>query len=410
MISAIRTTEHLAVKINVSAPSGPEVQGQGRRPLNVAFLIDNSGSMDGERLTSVKRTLVAARELFIPTDRVTLVTFEDKAAVVADHLLLDEAGISEFYAAIDGIQAKGCTNLSAGFEELLILQQGEAYDAVLLLTDGQINQGITSNVGLRTMRPLSAITALGYGSDHNRILLRDLATASRGAYIFVDAEAILPEAMGLFIGGLRAEVLRDASIQVPSGWTCIEPACTGPSSSYMVGNIVADRDYWVVFKRSGLGQGGQSEEDGPVILSTDKRQQPRVSLHLIPYSDCHELQEQVLRCRVSTAITAASDRMEAGARIDGTLAALAVEFAALSPEMLQRPLVLRMAAQVAEVLDQSTRGPEDRPALLARMSSGAATLSSQRGSNHYSSPCQRTASNQVSSHYSHQSSGQDDPV
>jgi len=167
--------------------------------------------------------------------------------------------------------------------------------------------------------------------------------------------------------------------------------------SYMVGNIVADRDYWVVFKKDG----NATEDDGPIKLVVGGV--TKDSLVAVPYSDCYELQEQVLRCRVSAAITAASDMMEMRAgSIDGTLAALSAEFAALSPEMLMRPLILRMQAQIAEILALgSQHDARDTPvALLARMSSGAATLSSQRGSNHYSSPCQRLASQQVSSHYS----------
>ena len=387
MISAVKNSTHLGVKIHATGSGYTQT-----RALNLAFLIDNSGSMEGGRLAAVKRTLHAARELFISTDQVTMVTFESKAATVADHILLDETGITEFYAAVDSICSAGCTNLSDGFERLVRLQQFSApFDALLLLTDGLVNQGLTSTVALRTMglglcvgSGLTPITAIGYGAEHNRILLRELALHSRGAYVYVDDEDSLPTTMGDFLSGLRTEVLRDASVHVPAGWVCCEAGSTATASNYMVGNIVPDRDYWVIFKKI------SDVEDGVISLTATGH---RESAPMAPYSDCYDLDEQVLRCRVAAAISYASDRMEAGCGLDSSLKELAAEFANLSETMRMRPLILRMQAQIAEIIASSSLlAPAS---LLARMSAGGATLSTQRGDSHYSSPCQRTASQRV---------------
>jgi hypothetical protein len=132
----------------------------------------------------------------------------------------------------------------------------------------------------------------------------------------------------------------------------------------------------------------------------------------VPISACQDLQEQVLRARVSRAIVNASDCMEQRMAIGPEVREIAAEFEALPAEMLCRPLVLRMKAQLAEILDVnpviphgSLPPPPPRlsNALLARMSSGGACLSVQRGVAEdpalFSSSTQRAISSQVQSQY-----------
>ena len=391
MISAIRNTTHIGIKIRAG-----EIPRE--RPINLAFLMDVSDSMAGERLTTVKRTLHAAKSLFKPVDQVTLVTFGDYGVVLADHLLLDEAGLQTFYTKVDAIGTSGCTNLSAGIEALLVTQLGKPlFDAIIVLTDGLVNRGVTSTIGLQTMFTglcSAPITAIGYGANHNRILLRNMALASRGSYVYVDSEALIPMAMGDLISGIRKEVLHGARLIVPPKWICCE---LGPPS--IVGNIVADRDYWVVYQLEG-------DPDDSFVILTDTNGYHE-ELVAITASDCHDLHEQVLRCRVARAIAVAADYMERPTRFMAAtfndIAILNDEFAELPEALLARPLVLRMKAQIAEIMAYSSHESDE---MLARMSSGVAYLSSQRGvttgdpnDQLFSSPCQRQASGQVHSQY-----------
>ena len=389
MLSAIRNSTHLAVKIRASSSAS----GSETKSVNLAILLDTSGSMDGERLDAVKRTLHAARDLFKPTDQITLVTFSDKATTVANHLHMDADGLTQFYVAIDAIKADGCTNLSAGIEQLLLLRTPIPYDTILVLTDGIINGGISSTIGLRTMMAglgSQAIVALGYGADHNRTLLRDLAVRSQGSYTFVDSDEILPIAMGDLIGGLRAELYRNVSIRMPVGWTCCE---LGDG----LGSIVPDRDYWMVFQKM-----SDDAETSPIELISGTTVID--TLDRVPISDCLDLQEQVLRCRVVKALISASDAMERGQPCPTAVSDLTDEFRNLPEGIRSRPLVLRMQAQLAEIVSAAPSS-----SLLARMSSGGAYLSTQRGvtsgsvgdpqEQFFSSPMQRATSTQVQSQY-----------
>jgi len=354
--------------------------------------------MNGERLDCVKKTLRAARGLFEEGDRLSMVTFGSAATVIANNIGVD--GLDDFYRAVDALTTAGGTNLSAGIEKLLGLFLSEL-DAVVLLTDGHINQGMTSTVALcAMMRGLSGssgssgsgfpvpTTALGYGPDHNQQLMRDLGLRSRGSYIFVDSESMMPAAMGDLISGLRTEVLKGASLQVPAGLESCEydSASAIIGASYYVGSIVPDRDYWTVFRKRSVA------EVTPIVLTGSGSYTETLAWCAV--SDCYDLKEQVLRCRVAAAMLAIDKNQ---------IEALVEEIRAMPAEFQARPLVLNMIGRLADAVNICSAPPA--PAGLSRMISGGAYLSVQRGvtsvaeDNTFSSPNQRHSSQHTQAVY-----------
>lgn len=413
MITVTKSSDSLLVRIH--APADPDATG---RPIHIGFLLDISDSMSGERLDSVKRTLEAARPLLQKEDRVTLVTFGETAATVVDHGLLDATGLDAFYAAVAAIHTNGCTNLGAGLEELNARYRADdPYDAIVLLTDGQVNRGITGTAGLLalgselTRRSPVAFNTLGYGADHNRKLLRDLSTQTRGTYTFVDSDEILPIAMGDMLAGLRAEVLRAGVLTVEGGnWTCEEAG--GGAATYAIGSIVPGRDYNFVFH-------SVTPEAAPtrIVLTGAAGARYETSLVMELPEATADLKEQQLRCRLAAALTQFGDELErqgwVGAANRATLLTIKGEIEASSDDFRSRPMIFRFIGQIADALtapDAPTayRGYAD--AISARVSSGAATLSTQRAcasamvddpaDDVFSSPLQRTASNNVHRTYS----------
>ena len=386
MLTSYQNSDYLAVRIH--AHSGEAREARETKSIRIAFLVDVSDSMNGERLTCVKRTLHAARGLFEAGDRITMVTFGSAAAVVANNIGYD--GLDDFYHLVDGLTTAGGTNLSAGIEKLASVSSGSSsYDSIVLLTDGQINQGVVSTTALGGMMMAvssSPVTALGYGPDHNQVLMRDLGLRSRGSYIYVDSESMMPAAMGDLISGLRTEVLQRATLRVPVGLDCCE--YSGGGASYFVGSIVPDRDYWVVFRK----RAGVTDVTPIELLAPGSPGSPgfRETLTWCAVSDCYDLKEQVLRCQVSSAILSGDKNL---------VAALTDEIRAMAAEFQARPLVLNMIGQLIEFTEMSVRPPA--PAALARAISGAAYLSVQRGlppageTNTFSSPRQRHTSRQT---------------
>lgn len=404
MLTAYRNATHLAIRIH-SSGSG----SSGSKPIKIGFAIDTSGSMEGERLSAVKRTLRAAAGLWQPRDRVTLVTFGDEAAVVTDQLQMDEAGQIRFYEAVGAIHTSGCTNMGAAFDAL----RGRGYDGVALLTDGVVNVGDASTAGLSGKAAglgSMPFTTLGYGADHNRALLNRIGLRNRGAYIYVDNDEMLPEAMGDLIGGLRTELYKDATLRLTvTGFgraLCAELDPEADGTTYRVGTIIPNRDYWVVYEVP-----GDAEIDEIVLEAPSLRE----VLRAIPVSDCVDLQVQVLRTRVVKVIAAATNALEQGLPLGSGVASLRAEMAVLPSYVLERPLVQQMRAQLAEIVER----PAEMADMMARMSSNTTYLSSQRGVTSrmtasspsdpcappppfqsFSSPVQRAASQQTQTCYS----------
>ncbi len=430
MLSAALYNDYLAVRVHVPS-SATATGGEPQRPINIGLLLDTSGSMEGPRLDSVKRTLRAARELFQSSDRVTLVTFDDTARVIMNHHVMNgAASLDEFYAAVDGIRANGTTNLSAGIEALYGC--GTDYDMVLILTDGIINAGVAAAAGLEAMLNAPGrrtINTFGYGEDHCRALLRDLALKSRGAYTFIANDEVLPIALGDMLSGLREEVLRQAVLSVPAGagWRCAE--LDGGDANFRIGNIGPGRDYWYVFEKCAA-----AAMPNPVPISLAAAGGEREDLMAVGDDPTPEVREQILRCRVARVMSQASNALEGGTALPrASASALQVEIAAMDESFRMRPLVLRLQGQLAEILATPEMPPPSQSPLLgrtrglglprslaARLASEMTCISTQRGIGSaavvassdpsayegepsislFSSPSQRSASRQVQAAYS----------
>ncbi|MEQ9568598.1 MAG: VWA domain-containing protein [Longimicrobiales bacterium] len=173
-----------------------------RAPLNLAFVLDRSGSMGGGKLEAVKR---AARDLILrlhPDDRVSVVAFDDEVHTVARAGSADEqVGLIRSLMALD---TGGCTNLSGGWLQgrALVHEQlaPDGVHRVILLTDGLANRGVTDPAVLRrlcgeALEARVSTTTVGVGADYDETLLGDLAEAGGGATYYIER---LDQTAGIF--------------------------------------------------------------------------------------------------------------------------------------------------------------------------------------------------------------------
>jgi hypothetical protein len=350
----------LAIRVHSTVTPRP-------RALRIAFLLDVSDSMYGENLTAVKKTLAAAGPLLQSDDLLTLITFGDHA-----HLSLLEGSISDFFRVIDTIDVNGCTNMSAAFD-LLYKYRDIPFDGIILLTDGIVNRGLTRTTMLREMaleigNGSIPYATIGYGADHNRQLLSDISVATHGSYTYADSDEVLPTAIGDILSGLRNQVHRHAILTVDgNGWFCQE---IGSGDTHVIGGIVAEREYWAVFKGA---EGAppptvQLIEGGRVIVSAT------AVVH-----DSVEVTEQVLRVRVAHALKGITNQLENGTRVIdmSDVEALNAELEALPEETRRRPLIRAMRGELCHVIENK---PKSRAAhIMAHLVHTTAVLSSQRG-------------------------------
>lgn len=169
------------------------------RPLNMALVIDKSGSMaDADKLSRVKTALLNMISQLRSTDILSIVVFDSEAEVL---LLSRTVGNGEaIKRLIRQIEPGSSTNIHAGlmlgYHEALKNYSEDATNRVVLLTDGIANRGVTdperiAQDSLRFNDRGIDLSTIGVGLDLNKDLLRHLAKSGRGLFHFVaDAEDI----------------------------------------------------------------------------------------------------------------------------------------------------------------------------------------------------------------------------
>ena len=406
--------EHPLVAVKILPPAVAGLQ----RHFHLALLLDTSGSMHGERLISLQRTLHLLLDALHDSDILTLINYNSVATLTANAVSLTTASRAQLHITVDSMTAGGGTNLEAAMTLLQSTGLTCVIDSVFILTDGRVNQGITSAAGLlriaNAMLPNGTpINTLGYGSDHNSSLLRDMAIRSRGTYTFADAAELIPAVIGDIVGGLSTEYGRNAILTFPESWNCLELEAAG--NSYAIGTLIAEKEQWVVL------EGPTGCSDLPIITLT-------WNMHAggEAYCNCIEdaiipriiVEEQYCRIRVAHGFAAATDALTVDAIEDALRILQELGNQLDASAACNRPFVIRLRAQIDDMLatiaipvspphpraqDRISGGgmPALRP-LLSRMSSDTAALGNQRGfynptlsllaaESPYSSPTQRAA-------------------
>lgn len=211
--------EHKLARIGVKA----RTLSSGNMPKrNLVFLIDTSGSMQGEtRLPLVKKSL----ELLVPqlngNDRVSVVTYAGTAGVALEPTAGNDT--EAILNVVRGLGAGGSTNGAGGITAAYDLARRNFVDGganrVILCTDGDFNVGVNSESDLvqlieKERASKVFLTVLGYGMGNLKNgHLEQLARHGNGHYAYIDSEA---EARKVFVeqGGALVCVAKDVKFQV----------------------------------------------------------------------------------------------------------------------------------------------------------------------------------------------------
>jgi Ca-activated chloride channel homolog len=182
----------------------PSEQRRSRPPVNVAFVIDRSGSMAGQKIELAKQAVQTAVSLLRPTDRFAIVAYDDQIEIVAPSTGATAEAKRNAARALGHIDARGSTNLGDGWlrgcEQVAAIQDERYVSRVLLLTDGLANQGIVDPEELRrhagALRARGVMTTtIGLGEDFNEELLRAMSLAGGGNFYFVERASQILDTM-----------------------------------------------------------------------------------------------------------------------------------------------------------------------------------------------------------------------
>ena len=118
-----------------------------RSDLRLAIVLDRSGSMSGRPLEEAK---ICAKEIvksLTVKDKVAIITYDNNIQVVAPLTSIEKR--SELIAKISSIRSGGMTNLFGGWEagakQLEEDSSNDTLSRVLILSDGNANEGLTES-------------------------------------------------------------------------------------------------------------------------------------------------------------------------------------------------------------------------------------------------------------------------
>lgn len=190
-------------------------------PLNVAIVIDHSGSMRGPRLDNALRAARGMVERMRDGDTVSIVGYSQQADVVIPATTLSPTTRIQVMSRIQSLPTGGHTCISCGIEaaQLQLGLRSGAINRMLLLTDGQANRGTTDLNGLRTLAIQShslgtAISSIGVDIEYNERLMQVLARGSNGRHHFVEQAQDLARAFDTEFRSLVSTIARNTVLEV----------------------------------------------------------------------------------------------------------------------------------------------------------------------------------------------------
>jgi Ca-activated chloride channel family protein len=228
---------------------GREIAERDRKPAQLTFVIDVSGSMQREdRLELVKRALRLLVDQLRGDDRVGIVVYGTEGRVLLEPVALggqaarakgvrrhsDDrgedasgawgAGRQHILEAIDQLRPEGSTNaehgLRLGYEMARRVYRSEAINRIVLCSDGVANVGRTGPESILARVRTEAdrgihLTTIGFGmGNYNDVLMEQLADRGDGNYYYVDD---VDEARRVFVENLTGTlqtIAKDAKVQV----------------------------------------------------------------------------------------------------------------------------------------------------------------------------------------------------
>ncbi len=196
-----------------------------RKPLNIALVVDASGSMGGGKLEAAKQAALGLIEQLTANDRLTLVSFASDVQVHLDAVPVHADNRRTICDAVSGLVTRGMTNLSGGWfagvdcAARIAEADPQMTARVIILSDGCANEGITDPAELGEhageLRSRGVLTStLGIGDGYDEQLLRGIAESGGGrlhdAEHFEDIRNVL---LGE-LAGIVSSVVEDAVVEL----------------------------------------------------------------------------------------------------------------------------------------------------------------------------------------------------
>ena len=198
-VARLPTLSHAKYLVELGFASNVDEATWQRGPLNLIAVIDKSGSMAGEPLALVKRSLRGLIGNLREGDQLSIVLYGDMSHIYLQPTRVSAAALPTLLSAVEGIQSRGSTNMERGLTVGYDLarktkREYEGITRVALFTDERPNVGHTDEGSFIAMaRAASAdgigLTTIGVGVQFDSGLATSLSSTRGGNLFFLDGPA-----------------------------------------------------------------------------------------------------------------------------------------------------------------------------------------------------------------------------
>lgn len=197
-----------------------------RAPINVAIVLDRSGSMQGEKIQKAREAAIGALDLLRHDDIVSIIAYDSDVNVLVPATKLTDK--QQMASIIRAIQPGGNTALfggvSKGAAEVRKFMDEKHVNRIILLSDGLANVGPSSpgelgDLGTSLKKENISVSTLGLGLGYNEDLMVQLAARSGGNHQFIENASELADIFRREFDDVLSVVAQsvDLKIEIPEG-------------------------------------------------------------------------------------------------------------------------------------------------------------------------------------------------
>ena len=204
--------------VTLFPPVGPAVE-RSRLPREVVFVVDTSGSMEGQSIQQARQALGLAIERLRAGDRFNVIQFNStsEALFEAARPATPEAK-AEARAWVGALRANGGTEMAGALEAALVgTDDPGLVRQVVFLTDGSVGNEDQLFGLIRQRLGDTRLFTVGIGSAPNGHFMAKAAEFGHGTFTYVSDLAEVEEKMGRLFTALESPVLTGVEVVWPLG-------------------------------------------------------------------------------------------------------------------------------------------------------------------------------------------------
>ena len=185
-----------------------------RKPLEMVFTLDVSGSMSGKPIEQSKAAIRYALKNMRSDDMFNIVRFFEQAESFAPRAVpANEQTIAAAMQYIEQMQAGGGTMMIEGIRQsLAVTPDPDRLRFVAFMTDGYIGNEAEILREVHNLRGPSRIFSFGVGQSPNRFLLDHMARMGQGCAAYVSLNDNADDVMAKYFARISHPALTDLSI------------------------------------------------------------------------------------------------------------------------------------------------------------------------------------------------------